>query len=144
MTWAVTVTANWPGPYAWVVARRDGVARLAGMVRTVPSPKSTVQRVIRTEFRMTYALISSPIASSQSPVSAAVTVRTVPAGAVTGSTATPRSRRMSPEAWRRIPMPGLVRLVITIVGLKGFTVLPEQVCTVTNHSSRTGVVKIVA
>src|SRR5450759_2111215 len=97
-----------------------------------------VQRRTETEPGTMVARMWSPAAPTQPPVSAAVTVRTVPAGAVSGSTATPRSRLRTPEVAARTPTPGVTRLVSTSVGAGVFTRLPEQVWTLTAHRSFTG------
>src|SRR5258708_2103206 len=86
VTCAVAITSNCPVPYACVVVSRSGNARSLGKVRTEPSPKSIVQRWTRTELGTTNDEIASSIQLRQPAVSSAVTVRSLPDGAVTGST----------------------------------------------------------
>src|SRR5450759_1491688 len=90
VTCAVAITSNCPVPYACVVVSRSGTDPSVGKVRTVPSPKSTVQRVTRTESGLSLIHISEPTRLRQPAVSSAVTVRSLPAGAITGATDTAR------------------------------------------------------
>src|SRR5665811_522703 len=79
--------------------------------------------------------MASPIQSRQPAVSCAVTVRTVRAGADTGSTVTARYRLRSPVPDGETPRTGSGPHWTKIVGLPGFTTVPSAVRSTVTHQS---------